>query len=272
MNENIVCSASASDPSIFVIKLNNPEKLNALNPNMLRALLATLDELDANKTCRAIILTGEGRGFCAGADLSFVGSGSSDGEESGTVQRRMTAMKVLWTKILPRMRSMRPVIIAAVNGPAAGGGLVLSLGADIRYAAPEATFHDAFIKIGASGCELGLSWILPRLIGAAAAWEMMLTGRIVNAEEAKSIGLVFDVVDQEELLDTAIAKAVEIKQNTPFGVWMTREVMWSSLECPSLQAAIDLETRTQMLALETADQREQLQAFMEKRDPEYGNR
>jgi len=271
MSSKILCHRLEDDHRIAIVTLNNPERLNAVSPDMLALLLETLGELDDDPECRAVILTGAGRGFCAGLDLSaLTASGSSNGG-GRTAQRLMADMRRTWTRVLPRLRAMRPVVIAAVNGPAAGGGFVLSLGADIRFATPTATFHDAFVKVGVSGCELGLSWILPRLIGAAAAWEMMLTGRIVSANEAREMGLVFRVVESDQLLAVATAKAREVLTNTPFGVWMTREVMWSSLESPSLQAAIELETRTQVLGLMTEDQKEQLAAFMEKRAPSYRN-
>ena len=145
------------------------------------------------------------------------------------------------------------------------------LGSDIRIAARTARFNAAFVRIGLSACDIGTSWLLPRLIGAARAQELMLTGRLFDAEEARAIGLVIDVVPDEALLDTAVAKAGEIMANTPFGVALTKEGMWSALEIPGLQAAIDLENRQQLVASFTADHREALRAFLEKRPPTYTN-
>jgi len=127
------------------------------------------------------------------------------------------------------------------------------------------------VRIGLSACDIGTSWLLPRLIGAARAQELMLTGRLFDAEEARTIGLVTDVVPDAALLDTAVAKAAEIMANTPFGVALTKEGMWSALEIPGLQAAIDLENRQQLVASFTADHREALRAFLEKRPPTYTN-
>jgi enoyl-CoA hydratase len=163
-------------------------------------------------------------------------------------------------------------VIAAVNGPAAGGGLALALGADIRVAAASARFNVAFVRIGLSGCDIGVSWMLPRLIGASKAWELMLTGRIIDAETADRIGLVSRVVPDGEVVDAALAIADEIIANSPFGVWMTKEVMWSNLEIGSLHAGIDLENRTQILTTFTEDMQEAMRAFLEKRPPEFRNR
>ena len=162
-------------------------------------------------------------------------------------------------------------MIAAVNGPAAGGGFAFVLGSDIRIAARSAKFNAAFIRIGLSACDIGTSWLLPRIVGVARAQELMLTGRIFDAEEAYRIGLVVDVVDDDALLDTALAKAEEIMRNTPFGVALTKEGMWSSLEIPGMQQAIDLENRQQIMASATSDHREAMQAFLEKRPPKYTN-
>jgi enoyl-CoA hydratase len=156
-----------------------------------------------------------------------------------------------------------------VNGAAAGGGLALALASDIRIAATSARFNVAFVRIGLSGCDIGVSWLLPRLIGASRAYELMLTGRFVDAEEALRIGLVVRVADDEALLDAAFETADLILANSPFGVHMTKEVMWSQLEIGSLAAGIDLENRTQLLASTTGDMQEAMAAFLEKRPPNY---
>jgi enoyl-CoA hydratase len=174
--------------------------------------------------------------------------------------------------LIPRLRSLRVPVIAAVNGPAAGGGLALALGSDVRIAAASARFGVAFIKIGLSGCDIGVSWLLPRLVGASRAHELMLTGRVIDAAEAERIGLVARVVPDDELLDEALVTARQIRSNTPLGVWLTKEAMWSALEIPSQRAAIDVENRQQILASLTDDMSEAVSAFLEKREPDYGNR
>jgi enoyl-CoA hydratase len=128
----------------------------------------------------------------------------------------------------------------------------------------------AFIKIGLSGCDIGTSWLLPRLIGASRAHELMLTGRIIDSAEADRIGLVARVVPDGELLDAALDTARQIRSNTPLGVWLTKEAMWSALEIPSQRAAIDMENRQQILSSMSDDMTEAISAFMEKRDPHYG--
>jgi enoyl-CoA hydratase len=169
------------------------------------------------------------------------------------------------------MRSIPQPIIAAVNGPAAGGGFALVLGSDIRIAATTARFNAAFIRIGLSACDIGTSWLLPRLVGAARAQELMLTGRIFDAAEAERIGLVIERVPDDALLDRAYEKAAEIMLNSPIGVALTKEGMWSALEIPGLQAAIDMENRQQIMATFSDDAQETLRARAEKRAPRYSS-
>jgi enoyl-CoA hydratase/carnithine racemase len=258
-------------PGVTRITMNRPEKLNALTTGLVQGLHAALDGIAVDHSCRVVVLTGAGRGFCAGLDLGGYGS-APDTEGFGPTQAGLAVQKHI-AALIPHMRSLPQPIIAAVNGPAAGGGFALVLGSDIRLAAASARFNAAFIRIGLSACDIGTSWVLPRLIGAARAQELMLTGRIFDAEEAGRIGLVTEVLpDGDALLAAAYAKADEIMRNTPFGVALTKEGMWSALEIPGMQAAIDLENRQQIMASATADHREAMQAFLEKRPPQYQNR
>jgi enoyl-CoA hydratase len=257
-------------PGVTRITMNRPEKLNALTTGLVQGLHAALDAIAVDQTCRVVVLTGAGRGFCAGLDLGGYGSAPNT-EGFGPTQAGLAVQKHI-AALVPHMRSLPQPIIAAVNGPAAGGGFALVLGSDVRMAAASARFNAAFIRIGLSACDIGTSWLLPRLVGAARAQELMLTGRIFDAEEAARIGLVTDVYSNEELLAAAYAKADEIMRNTPFGVALTKEGMWSALEIPGMQAAIDLENRQQIMASATADHREAMQAFLEKRPPQYQNR
>jgi enoyl-CoA hydratase len=173
--------------------------------------------------------------------------------------------------LVPRMRGLRQPIIAAVNGAASGGGLALALASDVRLAAPEARFNVAFVKLGLSGCDIGVSWLLPRLIGASRAFELMLTGRIIDAPEAERLGIVSRVIREEgtSVVDAALDVGEEIAANSPTGVWMTKEVMWSQLEVGSMQAGIDLENRTQIMTSGTDDMREAMLAFLEKRPADF---
>ncbi|MGZ4681828.1 MAG: enoyl-CoA hydratase/isomerase family protein [Acidimicrobiales bacterium] len=257
-------------PGVALLTLNRPDRLNAMSSELVGDLHARLDEVAADPECRVVILTGAGRGFCAGLDLKeSVRAPGTDG--LGSTQAGMATQQYI-ASLIPHLRSLRQPVIAAVNGPAAGGGLAIALGSDIRIAARTARFNVAFVRIGLSGCDIGVSWMLPRLVGASRAHELMLTGRIIDADEAERIGLVVRVVDDDALLDAAFETAGQIVANSPFGVWMTKEVMWSNLETGSQQAGIDLENRTQILASTTGDMTEAVTAFLEKRPPNYTNR
>lgn len=254
-------------PEIALVTLNRPERLNAMNSDLIEGLHTALDEVDADNTARVVILTGAGRGFCAGADLGGYGE-VPETENLGPVPTTFRLQQRI-AALIPRMREVRKPIIAAVNGAAAGGGFALALGSDVRIASESARFNAAFVRIGLSGCDIGVSWLLPRLVGAARAHLLLLTGRMIDAAHAEQIGLVAEVVPGDALLDAAMGIADEIIVNSPFGVWMTKEVMWSNLEVASQRAAIDLENRTQVLASQTADSQEAMKAFLEKRPPGF---
>jgi enoyl-CoA hydratase len=250
------------------VTLHRPDRLNAMNAELIGELHEALSAIAADRACRVVVLTGEGRGFCAGLDLGGYGAppgaaGLGQVETTFAIQTEIAAL-------VPRLRALPQPVIAAVNGPAAGGGLALALACDIRIAAASARFNVAFVRLGISGCDIGVSWMLPRLIGASRAWELMLTGRIIEAHEADHIGLVLRVVPDEQLWDSALETARLIVANSPWGIRMTKEVMWSQLEVGSLQAGIDLENRTQVLSSMTGDMREAVAAFMEKRAPRFG--
>ena len=256
-------------PEIDVITLDRPERLNAMNHELVADLHAALHQVGTDNTCRVVILTGAGRGFCAGLDLK--GSGQAPGTDGlGRPQAGLRSQQHI-AELVPQLRNLRKPVIAAVNGPAAGGGLAQALASDVRIAAASARCNVAFVRIGLSGCDIGVSWLLPRLIGASRAFELLLTGRLIDAETAERYGLVSRVVPDGEVVDAAIEIAEEIRANSPFGVWMTKEVMWSNLET-SMQAGIDLENRTQILTTFTEDMAEAMSAFLEKRPPTFGNR
>jgi enoyl-CoA hydratase len=254
---------------IAKVTLNRPDRLNAMNYELVSGLYNTLDELAEDRSCRVIVLTGAGRGFCAGLDLSE-GASPPAAAGLGRAQAGMTVQKMI-AGLVPKMRSVPQPIIAAVNGAASGGGLALALASDVRIAAASARFNVAFIRVGLSGCDIGVSWMLPRLIGASRAFELLLTGRLIDATEADRIGLVTRVVPDGSVVDSAMETAELIVNNSPFGVRMTKEVMWSQLEIGSLQAGIDLENRTQVLSSFTGDLVEAMAAFSEKRPPKFND-
>jgi enoyl-CoA hydratase len=256
-------------PGVRVLTLDRPDRLNAMSAELIIDLHRALDDVAVDEDCRVVVITGAGRGFCAGLDLKERPSGRQ-GAADASPQSRMNVQQAI-ASLVPKLRHLRQPVIAAVNGPASGGGLALALASDIRIAAASATFNAAFVRIGLSGCDIGVSWLLPRLIGAGRSHELLLTGRLVDAAEADRIGLVNRVVAEGEVLDAALATAAQITANSPMGIWMTKEVAWSQLEVGSLQAGIDLENRTQIMTTFTRDHHEQLSAFLEKRPAEYVN-
>jgi enoyl-CoA hydratase len=253
---------------IALLTLDRPERLNAMSRELVADLHAALVEAGDDPDCRVVILTGAGRGFCSGLDLKETGDLAEAGGGPAAALRAQQHIASLVTQL----RGLSKPVIAAVNGPATGGGLALALACDVRVAAESARFNVAFIRVGLSGCDIGVSYLLPRLIGASRAFELMLTGRMVESAEADRIGLVSRVVPDGGVVDAALETAELIRANSPFGVWMTKEVMWSNLEAGSLQGAIDLENRTQLLSSYTGDMREALAAFLEKRPPEFSGR
>lgn len=257
-------------PGIRLLTLDRPDRLNAMNHQLVADIHARLDEVAEDEAIRCVVLTGAGRGFCAGLDLKD-NAGVPGTEDLGRPQAGLATQQHI-ASLVPHLRSLKVPVIAAVNGPASGGGLALALASDIRVCSRSARFNVAFVRIGLSGCDIGVSWLLPRLIGASRAFELLLTGRLVDAEEADRLGLVSRLVDDGAAVDAALEIAEQVVANSPFGVWMTKEVMWSQLEIGSMQAGIDLENRTQILSSFTEDMREAMGAFLEKRPPSFENR
>jgi enoyl-CoA hydratase/carnithine racemase len=257
-------------PGVCQLTLNRPDALNALTVDVVAELHARLADIDADSRCRLVILTGAGRAFCAGLDLRGYGDDDLVAEE-GALRRTLERQREIAGLTL-RLHGLRQPVIAAVNGPAAGGGLALALASDIRIASRTAVFAVSFIRAGFSACDLGTSWLLPRIIGAGAAHELMLTGRRADAAEALRIGLVTELTEPERLMDVALAKAREIMLNAPISVELTKQGMWTALETPSLAAAVEFENRQQVLTAMTEDQSEAVAAFLAKRPPSYGYR
>ncbi len=259
---------SSPREGVVVLTMNRPWALNAMTSALVSELHEQLDDIGGDPSVRAVILTGAGRGFCAGLDLG--GYGEVPGARAlGRPQAGLAVQRHI-ASLITHLRSIPQPVIAAVNGPAAGGGFALVLGSDIRIAAPSAKFNAAFIKIGLSACDIGTSWLLPRLVGVARAQELMLTGRVFDAEEALRIGLVVEVAD--DFMEAALVSAERIMANAPFGVALTKEGMWAALEIPALATAIEYENRQQIMATFTEDHREAMAAFMERRAPRFEDR
>lgn len=255
-------------PEVAVVTLDRPERLNTLDVTVVHALHATLDRLAADRDTHVVVLTGAGRAFSAGLDLN----GYGDPEREATMGRPLATLdrQREIADLTTRLHSMPQPVIAAVNGPAAGGGLALVCASDVRICHPSAIFAVSFIKAGFSACDIGVSWLLPRIVGAGRAHELMLTGRRFDADEALRIGLVTEVVD--DALAAALAKADEILQNPPASVSLTKQGMWLALESPALATSIELENRQQVITALTEDQPEATAAFLEKRPPVYRHR
>jgi enoyl-CoA hydratase len=233
-------------PDVALLTLNRPDKLNALSFDVVEEFHAALDEVGADNDCRVLILTGAGRGFCSGLDLTAIGPSpvarGTKGPRSGMRSQERIA------EIPVKLRRLRQPVIAAINGPAYGGGFALALACDLKISSDSAQFCAQFIKVGVGGCDIGISYTLPRLIGAARAFELLLTSRVVGAEEALRLGIVTEVVADGTVVDRAIELAELICGFTPFGVEMTKQVMWANLDAPSLEVALNMENRTQILA------------------------
>lgn len=266
--ESEVVLVDTTRPHVAVVTLNRPDQLNALNIDMVQSLQTALDEIAVDRTIRVVVLTGAGRAFCAGLDLKGYGDPARDVEMGRTLATLERQREI--ANLTMRLHTMPQPVIAAVNGAAAGGGLALVCASDVRICAPSAVFAVSFIRAGYSGCDIGISWLLPRLIGAARAHELMLTGRRFVAEEAKDFGLVTDVSD--DAVGAALLKADEIMLNPPASVALTKQGMWLALETPGLAAAIELENRQQVITALTEDQPEATAAFLHKRPPIYHHR
>jgi enoyl-CoA hydratase/carnithine racemase len=249
---------------VTLLTLNRPEKLNALSFDVVEELHGALDEIAADNTSRVVVLTGAGRGFCSGLDLTAIGpspvAAGTKGPRSGMRSQERIAELPL------KLRRLHQPVIAAVNGPAYGGGFALALACDLRVASASARFCSQFIKVGVGGCDIGISYTLPRLIGGARAFELMLTAREVDAAEALALGVVTDVVADGSVVDRALELAELICSYTPFGVEMTKQVMWANLDAPSFEVALHMENRTQILAGTGGEIMEAAAAFAERKN------
>jgi len=259
-------------PAITRLTLNRPQARNALSWELMGELKAALAQIDADNRCRVLILTGAGKSFCAGLDLADQANPASVAAAVGPMKQGprlgMRAQEYMADMALMLRRIQQPVI-AAINGHAYGGGLGLALACDIRIAAADAKFCTQFIRLGISGCDVGVSYTLPRLIGAARAHDMILSARVVDAQLAQDWGLVTRLVGDDELQGAALALAQELCDFSPYGLVSTKQAMWTNLDATSLEAAMQLENRNQILNGLSGDVAEAAAAFFEKRKPVY---
>src|SRR5690606_20344140 len=248
------------------LTLNRPGALNALSRAMVRELRDFFANLGDDRETRVVVVRGAGRAFCAGLDLKEAGAGEGGGGTS--VAAALRGQRQISELVLLMRRAPQP-IIAAVRGAAAGGGFAIALAADVRLAGESARMNAAFIRLGLSACDVGVSYFLPRLVGASLASELLLTGDFVDAARAERIGLVSRVVPDERLDEAARELAGRMLRNTPLGLRLTKECLRHSLDAGSLEQVIAMEDRNQVLAVGTRDFREGVAAFLEKREARF---
>ena len=255
---------------VLEVRLNRPDQLNAISPDMLEGLIDAMRQANHSREIRVVVLTGEGRGFCAGADLTTrSGPGDIPGTDGmGDLGFTYKYQERIAEAALAIHECDKPVI-AAINGAAVGGGLAFALASDLRVAAQGAKLGAVFIQTGLSSCDIGVSYFLPRLVPVTKAMELMITGRIFLAEEAAELGLLNALMEPEAGEETALEMAAAIAANSEYGVWMTKKGFWTNLDAPSLRHAIDVENRTQVLGTFTGCMEEKMASFVEGRPPEW---
>jgi enoyl-CoA hydratase len=257
-------------PHTSVIVLNRPERMNSMSFEAMVPLHEAFVEVAEDHDTHCVILTGTGRGFCSGADTQH--ADPPPNIAGLTLTRIATRAMTILADLVPAMQRMPQPVIAAINGAAIGGGMCLSLGADIRLAGESAYFRAAGINNGLTATELGLSFLLPRAIGSSRAFEIMLSGRDVDAREAAEIGLVSRTVPDDQLMPEALALAEQINGWSTQGIQLTKRMMWAGMETGSLRAAIELESHTQLyVRMTTQNFEEAVRARKEGRSPEFAD-
>ncbi|HZJ27622.1 MAG TPA: enoyl-CoA hydratase-related protein [Acidimicrobiia bacterium] len=250
-----------------VITLNRPERLNAMSIELVIQLDEALNRVADDNETSVVILTGSGRGFCSGLDLKDYGAiPNMDGLTVGRIAQR--SMRY-YSRLILSLRRMPQPVLAAINGPAYGGGMCLACATDLRIASRSAIFNATGIVNGLTSTELAISWLLPRLIGATHSNDLLLTGREVGAEEAHRLGLVSRITDDDDLLPTALEMAAGMARFSPYGLEMTKSILWVNLENPSLESAIEIEDRNQLMLGFTENLQEAIRAFDQGREPVY---
>ena len=240
-----------------IISLNRPERMNALGPDVIAALIAELDAAEADEACRALVLTGSGRAFCAGADLNGIAPG---GDLGAAIERS-------WNPMARKFHSLRMPSVAAVNGVAAGAGANLALGCDIVVAGRSARFIQAFSKIGLIP-DAGGTHILPRLVGAGRARALAMLAEPVGADEAVAMGLIWRAFDDTVLMDEACAIAAKLAALPTQALLLTRQA-YAASAANTFDAQLDVERDLQRIAGNTPDFQEGVRAFLEKRAPVF---
>lgn len=253
----------ASDSGVSTITLNRPDRLNALTFEVYGELTETFRLLDTEPGVRAIIITGSGRGFCSGGDVEDIIGQLFSRDQLGLLEfTRMTGALVI------AMRRCRRPIVAALNGTVAGAGAVIATAADFRIAAESAKIAYLFTKVGLSGADMGMCWLLPRMIGFGRASELLMTGDFISAQKAESIGLYGRVVPAGELMEEARALAEKLARGPAYGIEVTKALLNREASM-DLWASVDLEAEAQAACMTHPDFREAYQAFVDKRPARF---
>ena len=248
---------------VLWVTMDRPGSLNALNRGMVEELRELFTGLYWRHEIRVVVLRGAGANFCAGLDLKEPRGNEPRGVGAGLISQRRIS------EIVIAMRRCPQPIIALIDGAASGGGFALALASDIRIATPTLKMNAAFIKIGLSACDIGVSYFLPRMVGASVAAEVMLTGRFLRADRSLALGLVSAVVAPEALEAEARELVGEMLRTTPLGLRLTKEALNHAIDANGLEAAIAMEDRNQILCAQGEDFGEGVRAFLEKRPPDY---
>lgn len=252
--------------AVATVTLNRPDRLNAMSLALVEQLRETLRSLAADADLRAVVLTGAGRGFCAGGDVSDLAGSGIDVEQPGGLARLLRSCSA----IVEILIGMSQPVVAAMNGPAAGAGLSLACACDLRVLARGAVSTTAFVKVGQPG-DYGLAWTLPRIVGSGRARDLLLTGRRIDADEALRIGLVDELADTADVLPRAQAIAAEIATRAPLAVAAIKASLHDAWHLP-LDAFLDREAERFEANSRTDDALEAAMAFVEKRDPVFRGR
>lgn len=252
------------DGAVDRLTLDRPERLNTITGTMVRELCGYFDGLRNNYDVRVVVMRGAGRAFCAGLDIKEHMGGDRVPEKAGREEPGYHLFD-----IVRLMRACPQPIVALVHGPACGGGFAMALAADIRIAGESMRMNDAFVTLGRSGCELGLSYFLPRIVGLGIATELMYTGAFIDATRAKEVGLVSRVCPDEAMDEAAKELVDAMLRTTPIGLRLTKQTLNAALDVNNLNTVIDLEGHAQAICGRGRDFEEAMRAFLEKRPPKY---
>jgi enoyl-CoA hydratase/carnithine racemase len=245
------------------VTLDRPQRLNALNRRLIHELRHYFTTSYWRSDVRVVVLKGAGRNFCAGLDLKDFSMESFSGTARALTRQREIS------EIVIAMRRCPQPIITLIDGAASGGGFALALASDVRIATDSARMNAAFIKVGLSACDIGVSYFLPRMVGSSVASELLLTGRFLDATRAAKLGLVSQIVQREALDSKARVLVQEMLATTPLGLRMTKDALNHAIDASGLEAVVALEDRNQVLCAQGEDFAEGISAFLEKRAPRY---